>query len=125
MGSSPSTSHVFPLGSPRSNHVRFLLPSKRYLAGDTVSGEVEICISNPLIVNDLDLLFVGKESFKWSEKQGLITQFTIADSNEIINAHIPLVSYNGGQLEVGLHYVPFSFALPAQIPSSFYYKETL
>ena len=35
------------------------------------------------------------------------------------------MSYNGGQIDVGLHYVPFSFSLPAQIPSSFYYKETL
>lgn len=61
MGSTPSSSvSVFPLNSPRKNHIRFLIPDTWYLAGDTVTGEVEICLTSPIVANDLDLLFVGK-----------------------------------------------------------------
>lgn len=96
--------------------------------GEEVSGQVNISVKKPLGPSTLYLSFKGKEETHWEERKRLRRK----PGEKKVQVHIGkavvcnpsyIISKWDKDLPKGGYVVPFTFKLPADIPSSFYYSQ--
>ncbi|XP_070209020.1 arrestin domain-containing protein 3-like isoform X2 [Littorina saxatilis] len=105
-------------GQPKEFDIIFDNPRKVYKAGDTIKGSVIIHLDHDLpLQTSLDVTFSGKASVQFSkETGGKHRQHFMASERYFKTSHN---LHPTGGISAGQHQFPFTYRLPAQIPSSF------
>ncbi|GAB0088635.1 hypothetical protein DMENIID0001_030970 [Sergentomyia squamirostris] len=99
-----------------------------YIAGDTITGRVEVTINHPKNIRLISLIIRGKVEVKWSQTESYIefgeskTKSVIYSSEEdYLNSEIILFGKHGGpanHLPVGTHSYAFTCVLPLGLPGT-------
>ena len=112
-------------------------PTKTYLSGrsyqkstgeiksplsDVIKGQLVINLSSPINFQKIKIELVGSGTVKWTEERGTRSRNNyriITYSNQETYVKKETVLHNGPSLPQGIHYLPFTFLLPPNMPSSF------
>ena len=112
-------------------------PTKTYLSGptyqkstgeiksplsDVIKGQLVINLSSPINFQKIKIELVGSGTVKWTEERGTRSRNNyriITYSNQETYVKKETVLHNGPSLPQGIHYLPFSFQLPPNMPNSF------
>lgn len=107
-------------GSTLESFIFLVLDCYSYTAGDKVTGEILLLISEPLHHATLRLQSKGIEKvtvFDHKEKSKIL----VDDSREVFSLDTKVEHWEPG-LPVGHYVFPFNFKLPAFCPATFYYS---
>ena len=91
-------------------------PNAFYRAGETICGQLLIDLSKSKEFRNITIELVGEGKVHWTESQG---QSSTSYKNLKTYINKVAVAHSGPSLPAGIHYLPFSFLLPANLPSSF------
>jgi hypothetical protein len=114
------------MGSNSSTHggIAFSFENSTCIAGQVVTGTINLSVTKPSGPGTLYLRFKGVEKTHWTtrRKQGKI-HYTESHGgrHKICNVSYPVYNFEHG-VEVGGYSLPFSFNLPENISSSFSYE---
>jgi len=112
------------LEASKFGDISFKVDKSSYKAGDTISGNITINLLQAFPGNILFLKFKGKEVVHIVKSffVGTVTQDAIYSQNKnLLKQEIPLKIWENAQvLQPGQYEIPFSIAIPLDVPSSFY-----
>jgi len=103
-------------------------PVKVYFAGQPVSGRVLVNVSEPKKMKCLKVQMVGRGEVHWDESETRSVTVNGETRNETITRDYrasesyldqEAVLFHGPSLPPGTHLFPFTFLLPASLPSSY------
>jgi len=107
----------------------FERPTKTYFSGEVINGQLVINLSSPKNFRKIKIELFGSGRVYWTESRsvterdsnGNSTTRTVTDtySNHETYVKQDTVLHNGPSLPPGIHYFPFSFLLPPNMPTSF------
>ena len=87
---------------------------KSYFADDQIDGVLILNLFKDFPSNTIRIVISGKEKTSIEKKNF---------ENEFWNHEFPLFSFRGDYFEKGQYVFPFSFKLPENLPSSFFWKD--
>ena len=91
-------------------------PNASYCAGEILNGQILIDLSESKEFRNITVELVGKGKVQWTGASGTTT--TTYENHEAYTRKV-VVAHRGPCLPAGIHYLPFTFLLPANLPSSF------
>ncbi|XP_023343512.1 arrestin domain-containing protein 17 [Eurytemora carolleeae] len=95
--------------------IEFLNPSNTF-QGEVLEGKIIISLDEPMTMSRVTIAFHGNASVSWVEGTGKEKQRR-KDEETLLKEEITV--FNGPELGIGLHDLPFTFPLPTDLPSSF------
>uniref|UniRef100_A0A3B4ZCS0 Arrestin domain-containing protein 3-like n=1 Tax=Stegastes partitus TaxID=144197 RepID=A0A3B4ZCS0_9TELE len=97
-----------------------LSPDSNSLTNGVVMGQITLELSKECKIVSLYIKLKGKAEVKWSEKHGKRT-VTYHSKDKYFSVKQSFIQENQGNnvVDQGLHVYPFSFQIPADLPSSF------
>ena len=92
--------------------IQFNQDHREFLAGDLVSGQLKVDLSEQITFRKIQVTLVGRAEVRWTEGE---TEYRSNETyvDEVVDVH------QGPSLPGGHHLLPFSVRLPANLPSSF------
>jgi len=105
--------------------VIFDRPNKTYFAGEILNGQVLINLNSEKTFKKIKVELEGYGNVHWKERK---TRRDSDGNTEHYDEHyrshenyveMKTVVHNGPSLPAGIHYFPFSFMIPGNLPSSF------
>ena len=106
----------------------FERPSKTYFSGEVINGQLVVNLSSPKNFRKIKIELFGSGRVHWTEtrsettagdRDGRTRTVTETYSNHETYVKQGTVLHNGPSLPQGIHYLPFTFLLPPNMPSSF------
>jgi len=111
------------------------LPKPVFAPGEQVNGVIYLDLLMDFPSSHITLKLEGKEKIKYwvsrqqydyTDQNGQQHYRTVyesrSDSHKCFKYEFPCASFNGEFVPAGQYQIPFSFSLPEDIPSTFYYK---
>jgi hypothetical protein len=92
-----------------------------YTAGQTISGCIQVQLSEPIEIRRIYIEIKGKAKVKWTETYGKTV--VVYHAKEVFFKNVQIVIGSDKKkltLPAGLHQYPFSYTLPADSASSFH-----
>ena len=89
--------------------------------GEAAIGMIHIMIQSPMKPSTLYLIFKGKETTHWEERDGDKRRSQDVTAR-ICNFHYPIYKWDYA-IPPGGYSLPFNFTLPPQLPGSFLYEK--
>jgi len=108
------------MGGLKDLLIRFDQPMRVYFPGDVVSGQVLVNLTKEKSFKKIQVELVGKGTVEWTE-QRTVNNSTHTDHFSNYESYVEhqLTVHQGPDLPAGDHVIPFSLALPPNVPSSF------
>jgi hypothetical protein len=100
------------------------LPKQEFTAGEVVTGIVHLWVHKKYPARTVCLEIKGKEKTKWRSHQGSGKKRHLSNhtgENVILISRSIILAFPRGEALPGQYSFPFTFSIPAQMPSSLVY----
>lgn len=111
-----------------------ILEKPIYSPGDQVNGTVYLDCTLDFPSSHITLKLEGKEKIKFWKSRQVYSHtdsngtthyrtewYPVYDSHRCFNYEFPVANFSGAFIQRGQYQIPFTFHLPAHVPSTFYY----